>query len=829
MGHPLYRRRSTNATAAYAAAALLAALIAVAGAAVPPYACDVSSPQTKTFKFCKTGLSIRERAKDVVERLSLDEKVAQLMNTAPAIPRLGIPAYEWWSEALHGLAYAGPGIFLNSTIHTATSFPQVILTAASFDSRLCSSHPKQCVSLKKTTTSTQMEPPLHRRRSANAAVAVLLMAVVVVAGAAAPPYACDRSNPQRKTFRFCNRKLSIRERARDVVGRLSLDEKVAQLVNTASAIPRLGIPAYEWWSEALHGVADVGYGIFLNSSIKAATSFPQVILTSASFDSRLWYKIGQVSPQDMADTYQPPFESCIRQARASGIMCAYNRVNGVPNCALIRYITSDCDAVSIIHDAQGYAKTPEDAVADVLKADSNHSGMDVDCGSYLQKYTKSAVQQRKVDQAQIDRALENLFAVRMRLGLFDGNPSKLVYGSVGPDQVCSRQHRYLALQAAQSGIVLLKNDAKLLPFPKGKTTSLAVIGPNADAANTLLGNYHGPPCVTISPLRALRSYVKNTRYHSGCDNVACSYASIQDAVRVAEGAEYVVMIMGLDLTQEREDHDRTDLVLPGQQQNLITAVAKAAKKPIVLVLLCGGPVDVTFAKSDPHIGAIIWAGYPGEAGGIALAQVIFGDHNPGGKLPMTWYPKEFVNVPMTDMRMRADPSSGYPGRTYKFYQGNKVFEFGHGLSYTSYSYEFIKVSHKELHLNVLGTVIQTADKFDSNKQRRYVVVSDSESEPCKAMKLTASVRASNKGEMKGTHPVLLFVRQENPSNGSPMKKLVGFESVELGAGETTQVEFEMRPCEHLTTANEDGVMAIKEGNHLLMVGDSQFPLNILLD
>ena len=196
---------------------------------------------------------------------------------------------------------------------------------------------------------------------------------------------------------------------------------------------------------------------------------------------------------------------------------------------------------------------------------------------------------------------------------------------------------------------------------------------------------------------------------------------------------------------------------------------------------------------------------------------------------MTWYPKEFVNVPMTDMRMRADPSSGYPGRTYKFYQGNKVFEFGHGLSYTSYSYEFSKVSHKELHLNALGTVIQTADKFDSNKQRRYVVVSDSESEPCKAMKLTASVRVSNKGEMKGTHPVLLFVRQENPSNGSPMKKLVAFESVELGAGETTQVEFEMRPCEHLTTANEDGVMAIEEGNHLLRVGDSQFPINILLD
>ena len=133
---PLHHRRPTNATAAYVAVALLAALVAVAGATVPPYACDESSPPTKTFRFCNRKLSVRERAKDVVGRLSLDEKVAQLVNTAPPIPRLGMPAYEWWSEALHGLGYAGPGIFLNSTIHTATSFPQVILTAATFDSRL---------------------------------------------------------------------------------------------------------------------------------------------------------------------------------------------------------------------------------------------------------------------------------------------------------------------------------------------------------------------------------------------------------------------------------------------------------------------------------------------------------------------------------------------------------------------------------------------------------------------------------------------------------------------------------------------------------------------
>ncbi|KAK9748967.1 hypothetical protein RND81_02G093500 [Saponaria officinalis] len=539
-----------------------------------------------------------------------------------------------------------------------------------------------------------------------------------------------------------------------------------------------------------------------------------------------------VTAQDLADTYQPPFESCIQKGKASGIMCAYNRVNGVPNCAnrnlltgIARgkwafdgYITSDCDAVSIIHDAQGYAKAPEDAIADVLNA-----GMDVNCGYYLLNYTKSAVLQRKVAESQVDRALVNLFAVRMRLGLFDGNPSRLQYGNIGPNEVCTRENQALALEAAQSGIVLLKNNGKLLPLSKGKTLSLAVIGPNANNATALLGNYHGPPCSSISPLQALQNYVKNTRYHPGCNNVACSSASIQEAVGIAQSADYVVLIMGLDQTREREDYDRTDLILPGKQQLLIRQVAKAAKRPVVLVLLCGGPVDVSFAKVDARIDAIIWAGYPGQAGGVALAQVIFGDHNPGGKLPMTWYPKQFIRVPMADMRMRADPYTRYPGRTYRFYRGKKVFEFGHGLSYTSYSYNFISVPKTNLHMNSVGTVKTFKDSDDSI---RYTVVSDVESETCTAMKFSAKIGVKNDGDMAGKHPVLLFVRQDKPSRESPMKKLVGFETVRLEAGDRAEMEFEMSPCEHLSRADKDGLMVVEEGVHYLVVGDQEFPIKV---
>lgn len=204
--------------------------------------------------------------------------------------------------------------------------------------------------------------------------------------------------------------------------------------------------------------------------------------------------------------------------------------------------------------------------------------MDVNCGDYLKNYTKSAVKKKKLPESEIDRALHNLFSIRMRLGLFNGNPTKQPYGNIAPDQVCSQEHQALALKAAQDGIVLLKNPDKLLPLSKLETKSLAVMGPNANNATKLLGNYFGPPCKTVTPLQGLQNYIKNTRYHPGCSRVACSSASITQAVKIAKGADQVILVMGLDQTQEKEEQDRVDLVLPGKQRELITAVAKAAKK-----------------------------------------------------------------------------------------------------------------------------------------------------------------------------------------------------------------------------------------------------------
>ncbi|OVA14621.1 Glycoside hydrolase [Macleaya cordata] len=758
-----------------------------ASAAKPQFACDSSNPSTESYKFCKTSLPISQRVEDLISHLTLDEKISQLGNTAPPIPRLGIPSYQWWSESLHGVSWVGPGIryYNGGTIGTATSFPQVILTASSFDT--------------------------HLWYRIGQAIGIEARAVYNVGQALGITFWAPNIN----IFR---------------------DPRWGRGQETPGEDPMVTSKYSVSYVRGIQGDSFEGGKLDENHLQASACCkhFTAYDLDNWNGTTRYVFD-ARVSLQDLADTYQPPFRSCVEEGRASGIMCAYNRVNGVPSCAnfdllsnTVRgkwgfngYITSDCGAVSIIHDAQGYAKTPEDAVGDVLRA-----GMDIDCGSYLQNYTKSAVQQNKLSETDIDRALSNLFTTRIRLGLFNGDPTQQPSGNVGPNQVCTQDHQDLALEAARDGIVLLKNSAKLLPLSKTKTKTIGVIGPNANTKQTLLGNYAGATCKSVTPLQALKSYVNDTFYHPGCDSVACnSSVTIMEAVQFAKSVDYIILIMGLDQTQEKEELDRVDLVLPGKQRNLITSVAKASKKPVILVLLSGGPIDISFAKHDRKIGSIIWAGYPGEAGGIALAEIIFGDHNPGGRLPITWYPQEFTKIPMTDMRMRADPASSYPGRTYRFYNGRKVFKFGHGLSYSKYMYRFVNVNQDKLYLNQSASNIQTLVNQNSV---RYLSVSDIGTEYCDKLKFSATIRVKNFGEMLGKHPVLLFLRQFKIRQGSPMKQLIGFQSVKLNAGERTEIEFVLSPCEHLSRANKDGLMVMEEGLYFLVVGDKEYPISIVL-
>ncbi|KAF7052647.1 hypothetical protein CFC21_060716 [Triticum aestivum] len=732
-----------------ASSSLLGAVVP-ALAADPPFSCGPSSTAaTQGYAFCDATLPVAQRAANLVARLTTAEKVAQLGDEAAGIPRLGVPAYKWWNEALHGLATSGKGLHFNGAVRSATSFPQAIGREA-----------RALYNLGQAEGLTMWSPNVNIYRD--------------------PRWGRGQETPGEDPTTASRYGVAF---VKGLQGNSS-----ASLLQTSACCKHATAYDLEDWG----GVARY------------------------NFDAR-------VTAQDLEDTYNPPFRSCVVDGKASCVMCAYTGINGVPACAnsdlltktvrgdwgLDGYVASDCDAVAIMRDAQRYAPTPEDAVALALKA-----GLDIDCGTYMQQHAAAAVQQGKITEDDIDKALNNLFAVRMRLGHFDGDPRANIYGGLNAADICTPDHRALALEAAQDGIVLLKNDASILPLDRAAVASAAVIGPNANNPGLLIGNYFGPPCESVTPLKGVQGYVKDVRFLAGCGSAVCDVADTDQAAALAASSDYVLLFMGLSQQQESEGRDRTSLLLPGQQQSLITAVADAAKRPVILVLLTGGPVDVTFAKTNPKIGAILWAGYPGQAGGLAIARVLFGDHNPGGRLPVTWYPEEFTKVPMTDMRMRADPATGYPGRSYRFYQGETVYKFGYGLSYSSYSRRLVSSGKPNTDL-LAGLSTMPSPAAEEGVASYHV--EHIGPKRCDQLKFPAVVEVENHGPMDGKHSVLVYLRWANATAGRPAKQLIGFRRQHLKAGEKARLTFDISPCEHFSRVRKDGNKVVDRGSHFLMV------------
>ncbi|XP_015963320.1 probable beta-D-xylosidase 6 [Arachis duranensis] len=749
-------------------------------------------PYHSHYPFCNTSLSIPARATILTSLLTLSEKISLLSDNASSVPTLGIPRYEWWSESLHGLATNGPGVTFNGVVNSATSFPQVIVSAASFNRTLWS--------------------------LIAAAVAVEARAMYNVGQAGLTFWA-----PNINIFR---------------------DPRWGRGQETPGEDPMVASAYGVEFVKGLQG----GAGMIGNEVVLGEKSLlgdggdddDARLMVSAcckhftAYDLDMWHQFSRynfnavVSKQDLEDTYQPPFRGCIQKGKASCLMCSYNAVNGVPACAdadllgLARYkwgfkgyITSDCDAVATVFEYQKYAKSEEDAVADVLKA-----GVDINCGTYMLRHTESAVEQGKVKEEDIDRALFNLFSVQMRLGLFDGDPSRGPFGKLGPQDVCTPQHLTLALEAARQGIVLLKNDKKFLPLDQNNDASLAVVGPMA-VSDKLGGGYSGIPCSSKSLYDGLGEFSKRISYAPGCHNVSCnSDDGFAEALETAKKADFVVIFAGLDMAQETEDHDRVSLILPGRQMDLVSTIAAASKSPVILVLTGGGPLDVSFAERNQQIGSILWVGYPGEAGGKALAEIIFGVVNPAGRLPVTWYPESFTNVPMTDMSMRADPSRGYPGRTYRFYTGSRVYGFGHGLSYSDYSYKFLSAPSK---LSLSKTIKHNSRKsllsqlMKADYKVDYVRVDELQS--CSSLSFSVHISVTNLGELDGSHVVLLFSRGPKVFEGSPEAQLVGFSRVHTTSYESTETSVLVDPCEHLSFADEQGKKILPLGNHILSLGD----------
>ncbi|KAK2974480.1 hypothetical protein RJ640_018645 [Escallonia rubra] len=738
------------------------------------YACDKRDPNTSEYTFCDTSLSYEDRSKDLVSRLTLQEKVKQLVNGASGVSRLGVSPYEWWSEALHGVSNTGPGVHFNATVPGATSFPAVILSAASFNATLWYEMGK--------VVSTEA------RAMYNVGLAGLTF-----------------WSPNVNVFR---------------------DPRWGRGQETPGEDP---LVVSKYGVNYVRGLQEVNSS---SDGLKIATCCKHY----TAYDLDNWKGVdrfhfdAKVTTQDLEDTYQPPFKSCVEEGHVSSVMCSYNRVNGIPTCAdpdllkgVIRgqwgldgYIASDCDSIEVYYDSIHYTATPEDAVALALKA-----GLNMNCGDYLAKYTENAVNLKKVDESIVDQALIYNYIVLMRLGFFEGDPKNLPFGQLGPSDVCTNDHQTLSVEAAKQGIVLLENNG-ILPLSKKTTKNLAIIGPNANATETMLSIYAGVPCRFTSPLQGLRKYVSSATYEPGCGNVGCTDESqIAAAAKAAGTADAVVIVVGLDQSIEREGLDRVNLTLPGFQEKLVMDVANATNGSVVLVVMSAGPVDVSFATNNSKIGAILWVGYPGQDGGDAIAQVIFGDHNPGGRSPFTWYPQEYVDqVPMTDMNMRANATSNFPGRTYRFYKGTSLYKFGHGLSYSTF-YNFVISApstiliHQTTSTNIL---ISNSNTTQENAQ----AIDTSTINNCQKLEFPVVVGVKNAGNMDGDHVVLVFWKPPSADGvkGMPSVQLVGFERVKVKRGKTETTTVKLDVCRDFSVVDGDGKRKMVTGQHTLLVGAS---------
>ncbi|KAJ4835776.1 hypothetical protein Tsubulata_049596 [Turnera subulata] len=709
-------------------------------------------------------------------------------------------------------------------------------------------------------------------------------------------FVCDPKRYSRlgldmKKFPFCDKSLPYDVRASDLVKQMTLSEKVLQLGNTNRGVARLGLPKYEWWSEALHGVSNVGPGTFFDDLVPGSTSFPTVITSAASFNESLWKTIGQavstearamynlgragltywspninvvrdprwgraietpgedpfvvgkyaanyvrglqdvegtedfkdlnsrplkvsscckhyaaydvdnwkgvvretfdarVREQDMVETFLRPFEMCIKEGDVSSIMCSYNRVNGIPTCADPKLLNQTIRGVWDLHG-----------------------------------YVEASVQQGKVREADIDKSLKYLYVVLMRLGFFDGSPQ---YTSLGKKDICTEENIELAREAAREGTVLLKNVDQTLPLDADKIKTLAVIGPHANATAAMIGNYAGVPCKIVSPLEALSAYGE-VDYKVGCADMRCRDDSlISPAMQAAKKADATIIVAGIDLSIEAESRDRVDLLLPGFQTQLINQVAGAAKGPVILVLFSAGGLDVSFAKNNPKIGAILWAGFPGEKGGPAIADVIFGKYNPGGRLPLTWHEASYTEMlPMTSMSLRPVDSKGYPGRTYKFFNGSTVYPFGYGLSYTKFNY-VLKSAVRSTHIKL--------NKFQHCYDIKYSDESYTPSCPsvriddmeCKG-KIKFEVEVQNVGDRDGSDVLIVYSKPPEGIADTYIKQVVDFRRVFVPAGGSKKVKFVLNVCNSLRVVDYNAYSVLPSGGHTIVIGDNviSFPVHV---
>ena len=826
--------------------------------------------------YLNPSLPIDRRVDDLVSRMTLEEKVSQMMNVAPAITRLGIPEYDWWNEALHGVANSG----------VATVFPQAIGLGATFDTRLMSR-----------------------------------VATVISDEARAKYHEAQRLGNHNRFYglTFWSPNINIFRDPRWGRGQETYGED-------PYLTARLGVE----FVKGLQGNDPKYLKVVSTPKHYAVHSGPEP--ERHRFDAA-------AAERELRETYLPAFRATLTEARAASVMCAYNRTNGEPCCAnthllndILRdewgfkgYVVSDCGAIDDIYHRHHFVKTAEEASALAVKR-----GTDLECGETY-KSLVNAVKQGLISEAEIDRAVKRLFEARFRLGMFDP-PEMVPYAKIPFSANDSNEHRQLALEAARESIVLLKNQNNTLPLRKD-LKSIAVIGPNADEVPVLLGNYNGQPSRATTALAGIRQHVsastkvsytvgatlteisvvpvpasalrtsgdkpgldaeyfanknlegppalkrvdESVNFDWGMSNPAPElpadnfsarwtgkviptvsgkyrFGAIADdgvriyldgkliaedwtqhapttvtgevtleagksyevkmeyyesqigavaklvwqppvtnagspyaeAVKLAKEADAVVLVLGISSQLEGEEMtirepgflggDRTDLKLPARQEALMQAVA-ATGKPIVVVLMSGSALAVNWA--DANVSAIVQAWYPGEEGGAAIADVLFGDYNPAGRLPVTFYKSVDQLPPFETYSM--------DGRTYRFFKGQPLYPFGHGLSYTRFKYSGFAVSSPRL----------------------------STSDP-----VTVSATVENVGGREGDEVVQLYVTDLEASVRVPIRSLAGVERVHLKPGERRVVSFRI-DRHQLAVITDDGRTVVEPGEFKVTIGGKQ--------
>lgn len=686
--------------------------------------------------FNRRRKEFRQRAEELVSKMTVEEKVYQTLFNAPAIPRLGIKSYNWWNEALHGVARAG----------VATVFPQAIGLAASFDEDLLEEIAD--------TVSTEARAKFNMQQQYD-------------------------DTDIYKGLTFWSPNVNIFRDPRWGRGHETFGED-------PYLTARLGVR----FIEGMQGHDDNYMKVAACAKHFAVHSGPEGIRHSFN---------AEASKQDMYETYLPAFQACVQEAGVEAVMGAYNRTNGEPCCGsktllkdILRdewgfegHVTSDCWAIKDFHVNHKVTDTPVESVSLAM-----NNGCDLNCGD-LFAYLVDAVKEGKVSEERLTEAVVNLYTTKMKLGIFD-EAKNVPFSAITYDQIDTKAARELNLRAAKETLVLLKNDG-LLPLDKSKLKTIGVIGPNANSRDALVGNYMGTASRYITVTEGIQDYVGDdvrVFYSEGChlfkdkvENLGQAQDRLSEVKGVCEQSDVVVVCLGLDASLEGEEGDagnayasgdKTTLDFPGNQEAILEA-AYASGKPVILVVLSGSALAFNWAAE--HVSAIVQGWYPGAQGGRAIAEMLFGEFSPEGKLPLTFY-KSLAELPeFTDYAMR--------GRTYRYMQHEPLYPFGYGLSYTDITVSDVQADTAAIQAD--GSV-------------------------------TVSAVLTNTGSMAGTETLQIYVKVKKDNTPNPQLK--GIQKVHLAAGKSRKVTVTL-PADAFGIYDEEPKKMLYAGEFTVYVGTSQ--------